>query len=565
MSSTVGIASAPTGATPAAFVRRLRNGLSLCGVIIAAVAIEQLVELTLGRGSVLGAGMALLGAAAIATLAWRLWQGSQFLMHIEARNAVAERKAVALDNCSANTMLADNDLNITYVLPALEKTLAKSAKWWASLPNPVDATRLVGANIDLFHKNAGRIRDMLKSMDDVFVTSIAFDGRTFELRVVPLFDKAGTREGFMVEWVEKTEALRSAREIFAVIDAAGKGDFSRKVDLAAVTPENRDAAEAINAITRIISTYLDQLGGVLGAMAGGDLTHSMSTDCTGRFRDVALAVNTTIDRLGQLVGQIKEMGIQLRHATAEIAESSGNLSARAESQAASLEQTAATMEQMASTVRSNADNADQSNTLAADASDRARQGREVVSQAVGAMDRIESSAGRIGEITSLIDSIAFQTNLLALNASVEAARAGEAGKGFAVVAAEVRLLAQRSAEAAKDIKALIAESSGHVTKGVELVQRTGSSLDAIASAIVDLAQKVGEITSATREQSAGVEEISAAVMRMDELTQQNAGLAEESAHAARTVEGHAGHLAELVSVFRVDAARGNSAALHAAE
>jgi methyl-accepting chemotaxis protein len=177
----------------------------------------------------------------------------------------------------------------------------------------------------------------------------------------------------------------------------------------------------------------------------------------------------------------------------------------------------------------------------------------VVSQAVVAMDEIEKSSSRIAEITSLIDSIAFQTNLLALNASVEAARAGDAGRGFAVVASEVRLLAQRSAEAARDIKGLIAESSSHVGKGVDLVQRTGSALDAITSAIVDLAAKMGEITAATREQNAGVEEISAAVMRMDELTQQNAGLAEGSATAARALEGYAVRLAELVEVFRVDA------------
>jgi methyl-accepting chemotaxis protein len=393
---------------------------------------------------------------------------------------------------------------------------------------------------------------MLKTMDDHFTTSISFDDRTFALHIVPLFDATGTREGFMVEWVEKTEALRSAREISSAIDAAGRGDFTRTIRVEAVTPENRDIAKAVNDICQIVGGFLGQLDTVIGAMAQGDLTHRMAPGHQGRFLDLSDGVNGTIDRLRELVAEIKDTGMELRRSTTEIADSAGNLSSRAESQAASLEETAATMEEMASTVRSNADNADRSNVLATDASARAKQGREVVSHAVVAMDQIESSAGKIAEITSLIDSIAFQTNLLALNASVEAARAGDAGRGFAVVASEVRLLAQRSAEAARDIKVLIAESSGHVGKGVQLVQRTGSSLDAITESIVDLAAKVGEITSATREQSSGVEEISAAVMRMDELTQQNAALAEGSASSARALEAHAQRLADLVAFFRVE-------------
>jgi len=176
----------------------------------------------------------------------------------------------------------------------------------------------------------------------------------------------------------------------------------------------------------------------------------------------------------------------------------------------------------------------------------------VVAQAVSAMDLIEKSSVRIADITTLIDSIAFQTNLLALNASVEAARAGEAGRGFAVVASEVRTLAQRSAEAARDIKGLISESATHVTQGVDLVQRTGQSLDSIAASIAELAESIGEISAASREQSSGVEEISTAVMRMDELTQQNAGLAEQSAAAARMLDGQATQLAEIVDVFRLD-------------
>ncbi len=543
----------------------MRETLRGGGGAAAALAFGAVSALALGAGPWIGGGLAVATAAAAAATGWRLWRGTTAITGLLVRARSFEIKAKALDKLSANSMIADPDFNITYVLPALEESPGRSAAYWAAQPKPVDARKLVGLNIDVFHKNPGRIRDMLAKLTDSWGTSITFDNRSFSLRATPLFDATGAREGYVVEWVEKTEALASAGELASVIEAASQGDFTRPIDLARITPESRDVAKAVNAICSIMGEYLDHVDSVLGAMARGDLTHRMDLRFRGKLNDLAQSVNGTIDTLSDLVGRIKETGIALRRSTAQIAEGSTNLSSRAESQAASLEQTAATMEQMASTVRSNADNADRSNTLAGDASTRAAEGRAVVTSAVEAMDLIESSAGKIAEITTLIDSIAFQTNLLALNASVEAARAGDAGKGFAVVASEVRLLAQRSAEAARDIKALIADSSGHVSKGVELVQRTGSALDGITSSIVDLAAKVGEISAATREQSSGVEEISAAIMRMDELTQQNAGLAEQSAAAARALEGHSGKLADLVDVFRVDARAADAPRVLAAE
>jgi methyl-accepting chemotaxis protein len=556
---------AETSMTPVAFAKLLKTTLLISGVAVTLLSLEHWAEVLLGHGNWFGAVASLVTLVVVGYAGMKLWKARAFLFSLDDRLHVAERKAQALENCSANTMMADEDLNITYVLPALKKTLGESAAWWANKPNPVDINNLVGTNIDTFHKDPGRIRSMLKRMNDSMTTRITFDERAFELRVVALFNPAGVREGFMVEWVEKTQALRSAKEIASVIDAASKGDFERQIQTALVVPENRDIAEAVNAIVKTVATYLGNLSTVLVAMSEGDLRERMPRGYEGRFHELADALHHTIDRLGDLVSGIRDTGVHLSDATTAIADNASNLSSRAESQAASLEETAATMEEMAATVRSNADNADRSNTLAVHASDLAREGRDVVSSAVEAMDQIESSAGRITEITSLIDSIAFQTNLLALNASVEAARAGEAGKGFAVVASEVRLLAQRSAESARDIKALIGESSGHVSKGVDLVQKSGNSLDAITTAITDLVKKMGEITSATREQSLGVEEISSAITRMDELTQQNAALAEKSAHGARGVEDSARELSDMVSGFRIAERGGRAARAIAAE
>lgn len=543
-------------------LRRRQEAMTVAAAALALGAVWAAVDASAAASVVVAIGaVALVAAAVVAALALR-GRGAAFAA-LDAERADASLKAVALDHSSSNTMIADDNLHIVYVLPALERSLARSADWWRSQPTPVEATKLVGLNIDVFHKNAVRVRDMLRRMDDVYTTRIAFDERVFELRVTPLFLENGARNGFVVEWVEKTETLKALREIAEVVEGVSAGDFSRRLDPAKAAPENRPLVEGVNAIAGVVGDFLSRLDGVLTGMADGDLTRRMDGGYGGQFRHLADAVNAAIARLSALVAEIKTTGVALRAATAEIAQSSGDLSSRAESQAASLEETAATMEQMASTVRSNADNADRSKTIADDAAHRADQGKAVVRDAVSAMDLIQSSAKRIGEITTLIDSIAFQTNLLALNASVEAARAGDAGRGFAVVASEVRLLAQRSAEAARDIKGLISESSAHVGKGVDLVQRSGAALDAIAASIGDLAAKVGEITSATREQSSGVEEISAAVMRMDELTQQNAGLAEESAMAARTLDDNAAQLAALVDVFRI--ARGDPAARIAAE
>jgi methyl-accepting chemotaxis protein len=539
--------------TPDSFRSALQRTLLICVGVVCVAALEMTIEAAFFGGAAIPAALTV-GAAGFAVYAARrMWLQVGFLSALSRRLDEADRARQALDLSSANTMIADPEFNITYVMPALEKSLAKSADYWARQPNPVEPGALVGRNIDIFHQKPGRIRDMLTGMKTPHTARIRFDGRTFQLHVTAI-DKAGKREGYVVEWVEKTEEIENSNRISAVINAVSAGDFSKRLTLANATEETQEIASGVNTICETVETFFSKLGQSVGALAEGDLTRRLENCGAGRFCDLAEDLNRAIDKLGRLIAEVQATGEKIGQGTTEIASSAGDLSSRAESQAANLEETAATMHEMASTVRSNAENAERSSGLGDETARQAAEGKAVADEALAAMDLIEKSASKISEITSLIDAIAFQTNLLALNASVEAARAGEAGKGFAVVASEVRSLAQRSAEAARDIKGLISESARHVGSGVDLVKRTGAALDKIVNGIADVAEKISEISAATREQSAGVEEISAALTTLDELTQQNAHIADSSANAAKGLDNQARQLFTLISAFRTDSA-----------
>src|SRR5262249_16122875 len=273
----------------------------------------------------------------------------------------------------------------------------------------------------------------------------------------------------------------------------------------------------------------------------------------GFFEAMSRGINQLADNLTEVVSKVKLAAGEVHRGAEEISAGNSNLSLRTEEQAASLEETASSMEEMTTTVKQNADNAGQANQLAMAAREQAEQGGMVVGKAVQAMSGINDSARKIADIIGVIDEIAFQTNLLALNAAVEAARAGDAGKGFAVVASEVRSLAQRSSGAAKDIKALIVESGSQVKDGVKLVNDAGSSLTEIVESIKKVPDILSEIAAASKEQSTGVEEINKAVSQMDEMTQQNAALVEESAAASRTLQEQAQNLHSRMSEFTIDA------------
>ena len=310
-------------------------------------------------------------------------------------------------------------------------------------------------------------------------------------------------------------------------------------------------------LTRALGAEPGEAAGVARQVAGGDLSTAIRTDAADD-RSLMAQLKLMQDSLVRVVADVRRNAEGVATASAEIAQGNNDLSSRTEQQASSLEETAASMQQLSGTVRQNADSARKGNQLALNASEVASKGGTVVGEVVATMRGIHDASQRIADIIGVIDGIAFQTNILALNAAVEAARAGEQGRGFAVVAAEVRSLAQRSAEAAKEIKALISDNVQRVEQGTSLADHAGSTMNEVVTAIRLVTDIMGEISEASSQQSAGVAQIGQAIMQMDQATQQNAALVEQSAAAAESLRAQAQQLVQSVAVFKLGMSGGSS-------
>ncbi len=304
-------------------------------------------------------------------------------------------------------------------------------------------------------------------------------------------------------------------------------------------------------IARSIAVPIRHAVQMANTVAAGDLTTQLDTTARDETGELLRALKTMSDNLAGIVAQVRQGSDSIATGSTEIASGNADLSQRTETQASSLEETAASMEELTATVNQNAETARQASQLASEASRAAASGGEVVSEVVSTMHEISASSRKIEDIISVIDGIAFQTNILALNAAVEAARAGEQGRGFAVVAGEVRTLAQRSANAAKDIKGLIGASVERVDHGSQLVERAGAGMTGIVQQVRRVNDLIAEITAASHEQSTGIAQVGEAISQLDQVTQQNAALVEQSAAAAESLKLQAARLVEAVGVFRL--------------
>ncbi|MDA0128144.1 methyl-accepting chemotaxis protein [Vibrio sp. MarTm2] len=463
------------------------------------------------------------------------------------------RLVSAVEGMTTNLMMADKDGIITYLNPSLKALLSSRERDLQSVLPGFDASNLVGKNIDVFHKNPSHQRNIIANPDRLpFSSNIAVGSLEFNLTCIAMRDGQGNFIGPALQWVDITEQQDGQRQVEALIQKAIDGELSERIDTSVYSGFMKELSDGINNLLDTMVAPLGQCIDVMSQVADGDLNSTMSDDNKGEFGRLSDAVNTSIINLRNMVEKITHSSARVATASTEIAEGNNDLSQRVEAQASNLEETAASMEQMTATVRLNADNAKGANDLADDASKKASKGGEVVGQVVSAMAEINSASKKIADIIGVIDEIAFQTNLLALNAAVEAARAGEQGRGFAVVAGEVRNLAQRSAAAAKEIKGLIKDSVEKVDEGSRLVDESGETLSEIVDAVAKVSELIAQIASSSQEQSTGIDEINRAVATMDEMTQQNASLVEQTSAASQSLKDEGKQLLNLMNFFATD-------------
>ena len=471
------------------------------------------------------------------------------------RRLVADQKVAeeslrlknALNNCSAGIMVADPKGTIVYANHAVAHQLR------IATPDLVkDGTSLEGLEIGSL--SAHRFDALMKGGRAEF----DIGNRTFLISSDLVRAEDGRDVGLVLEWSDRTDQAALEREVASIVEAATRGEFDRRIELSKKSGSQTNTgfyAPLVSGINRLLETAeanLDDVGKMLEALAQGNLTQRLKGDYRGTFGKLTDYSNRTADRLEEIVGQIKSVAEAINSASGEIVGGNADLSKRTEEQLADVQSTAQSMAEITDIVRGTGEQARSADQLAAQADKVAINGGEVVTEIIRTMTDISAASVKISDIIGVIDGLAFQTNILALNAAVEAARAGEHGRGFAVVAAEVRSLAGRSAEAARQIRDLIGASVKTVNAGTKLVNSAGTSMTEIVAAIARVSAIVRGIAQGSARQTDGVELVDRAIARIDNASRQNAALVQNATEAAHSLEMQAGLLVDSVAVFRLN-------------
>lgn len=473
------------------------------------------------------------------------------LAQVKQANAESLRIIRGLENVQSSVLITNSNLEIIFANDAAKKLFMNAeSDIRKQLPN-FKASNLIGSNIDTFHKNPTYQRNLLTNLHDSITSKLVLAGRTMQVVAKPVISKNGERIGYVAEWQDRTLEVQVERDIENLVNSVKSGNLSARIHLDDKEGFTKSLSININELTDVIESVFNDINCVIAQMANGDLTNAIHADYQGIYGQCKDNINDALTKISQLIVQLRETAEFVNTSSQEMASGNNDLSNRVERQASSLEQTASSMNQLSATVKNNADNTQNAQKVVQNATLLAEKGGVVVKSAITAMQEINESSNKIAEIIGVIDEIAFQTNLLALNASVEAARAGEQGRGFSVVATEVRNLAQRSANAAAQSSELIQNSVQKVRSGTAFVNETGAALMEIVDSIVKVGDIVGEITTSSHEQSAGIGQVNQNVSQMDEITQQNAALAEEAAASSMAMREQSAKMTQLLNFFNV--------------
>lgn len=466
-----------------------------------------------------------------------------------------------LDSVTTNAMITGRSHNVVYANDAMLRMLKSNEENIKRDSPDFSTAELIGMNIAQLYKDGEEHVKIIDGLTTSMTDEVELGGRYFKANYSPILNDEKERVGTAIEWEDRTESVEVEKELDTIIEASANGDFSQRISLEGKTGFYKKLSEGINQLLDISNNIITDTVCVFSALSHGDLTKGIDREYHGVFAQLKEDANLTVDKLKDVFVKILDAAQKVGDTARNLASGNADLSQRTEEQSTSLAETSNQMSQISDNVRDTAERAKNASDLASTARSHADKGGQVVGQVVSAMGEINKSSSKIADIITVIDEIAFQTNLLALNAAVEAARAGEQGRGFAVVASEVRNLAQRSAEAAREIKALIEDSVSKVEGGTKLVSESGKALEEIVAAVSNVSELINEIASSSQKQASGILGINNSINEMDKMTKQNASLVEEAASASESMSGKASELIDVLSFFDMES-NGESVDIH---